>query len=306
MAFTLIQFTAFGQAEVANQNKLKNYEDSLKTLGFTVVNNENDLERKNANYHFIRTLVAALKIPGSYNYKFDSVKTVSLLYSPDNQFRIFSWNVMNEDGSFRYYGSIQMNTKNELKLYPLTDYTPFLPSPEDSVLTPQKWLGAQYYKIVKVGEEHPYYVLLGWKGNNVKSTKKVIEILSYKNSMPVFGAPVFANEKNKKRIVFEYSRQASMLLRYVPDKQLIVFDHLAPPDPKVKVDRSFYGPDLTYDGYQLKNGKWNLVQDLDMRNIPEDRDEGYVDPKKPQTGSATTVKKKPSSSLSTKNSVKKS
>jgi hypothetical protein len=307
LVLMLLKLNAFAQINTANnQIKFKNYEDSLKILGSTLVNNENDLERKNANYHFIRTLVAALKIPGSYNYKFDSVKTVSLLYSPDNQFRIFSWHVMNEDGSFRYFGSIQKNTPDKLELYGLTDYTSFLPTPEDSVLAPQKWFGAQYYKIIKAGNEKPYYVLLGWKGNTVKTTKKVIEVLSFKNSTPVFGLSVFANEKNKNRIVFEYSRQASMLLRYVPEKQLIVFDHLAPPDPKVKVDHSFYGPDLTYDGYQLKNGKWNLVQDLDLRNIPEDRDEGYTDPKKQQTGTATTVKKKPTSSLSTKSNVKKS
>lgn len=306
-ALVFLNLTAFAQTGISNQTKLKSYEDSLKTLGSTVVNNENDLERKNANYHFIRTLVAALKIPGSYDYKFDSVKTVSLLYSPDNLFRIFSWNVMNEDGSFRYYGSIQINTKGALKLFPLTDYTPFLPSPEDSVLTPQKWLGAQYYKIIKTGNEKPYYILLGWKGNTVKTTKKVIEVLSFKNSMPVFGLPVFeGSQKNRKRVVFEYSRQASMLLRYVPSRDLIVFDHLAPRDPKVKVDRSFYGPDLTYDGYQLKNGKWDFVQNLDMRNIPEDRDEGYTDPRKQPSTETSTLKKKPSSSFSTKSSGKKS
>ena len=97
-----------------------------------------------------------------------------------------------------------------------------------------------------------------------------------------------------------------MLLRYVQVRQLIVFDHLAPRDPKVKTDFSFYGPDLTYDGYQLKNGKWNFVQNLDMRNIPEDRDEGYTDPRKQQQDSILNSKKKPTSSFSTKNSGKKS
>ena len=299
---------AFAQQadQSANQIKLKNYEDSLKTLGSTFINNENDLERKNANYQFIRTLVAALKIPGSYNYNFDSVKTVSLLYAPDNQFRLFTWHVMNEDGSYRYFGSIQKNS-GTLKLYPLTDYSPFIKNPEDSTLTPQKWLGAQYYKIIKAGNENPYYILLGWKGNTVKTTKKVIEVLSFKNSMPVFGLPVFdGNQKTRKRIVFEYSRQASMLLRYVPDKQLIVFDHLAPPDPKVKADFSFYGPDLSYDGYQLKNGRWNFVQNLDMRNIPEDRDAGYTDPRKQRQDSVANIKKKPATSILIKNSHKKS
>lgn len=289
-----------------NQNQLKTYEDSLKTLGSTFINNENDLERKNANYKFIRTLVNALKVPGSYNYGFDSVKTVSLIYAPDKQFRIFTWHVMNEDGSYRYYGTIQLNT-GTLKMFPLTDYTPFIKSPEDSSYTSQKWFGAQYYKIIKEGKENPYYVLLGWKGNTVKTTKKVIEVLSFKNNAPVFGLPIFeGNQKTRKRVVFEYSRQASMLLRYVPEKQLIVFDHLSPRDPKFKADYSFYGPDLTYDGYQLKNGKWNFVQDLDMRNIPEERDENYVDPKKQIHDSIQNVNKRTNSSFSIKNKPKKS
>lgn len=214
------------------------------------------------------------------------------MYAPDNQFRIFTWNIMNEDGSYRYYGTIQLNSSSALKMFPLTDYTPFIKNPEDSSFTTQKWLGAQYYKIIKEGKENPYYVLLGWKGNTVKTTKKIIEVLSFKNDKPVFGLPIFeGNEKTRKRIVFEYSRQASMLLRYVPEKQLIVFDHLAPRDPKLKADFSFYGPDLTYDGYQLKNGKWNFVQNLDMRNIPEDRDEGYVDPRKQRQDSIENHKK---------------
>ncbi|MGI4899676.1 MAG: hypothetical protein ACRYFT_13995 [Janthinobacterium lividum] len=301
----LLNATAFAQN--ANQPKLKLYEDSLKTLGSTFVNNENDLERKNANYQFIKTFVSALKIPGSYNYHFDSVKTVSIIYAPDNQFRMFTWHVMNEDGSFRYYGTIQLNTNGALKMFPLTDYTPFIKNPEDSTFTAQKWLGAQYYKIVKTGTETPYYILLGWKGNTVKTTKKIIDVLSFNNNAPVFGLPVFeGNKKTRKRVVFEYSRQTSMLLRYVPTQQLIVFDHLAPRDAKVKTDFSFYGPDLTYDGYQLKNGKWNFVQDLDMRNIPEDRDEGYIDPKKQRQDSVTNNRKKPTSSFPAKSSYKKS
>ncbi len=305
----LISIAVFAQKpnESSNQTKLKNYEDSLKILGSTLINNENDLERKNANYQFILTLVNALKIPGSYSYSFDSVKTVSLLYSPDNKFRIFTWHLMHEDGSYRYYGTIQLNTGGALKMFPLTDYSPFIKNSTDSSFSAQKWLGAQYYKIIKSGNEKPYYILLGWKGNTVKTTKKVIEVLSFKDNAPVFGLDVFeGSSRAQKRVVFEYSRQASMLLRYVPEKQLIVFDHLAPPDAKVKTDFSLYGPDLTYDGYQLKNGKWNLVENLDMRNIPEDRDQGYTDPRKLLQDSVTNIKKKPVDSSAGKNNRKKS
>ena len=275
--------TTFAQHsdEVKNLKDLKTYQDSLKTLGKTFVNNPDEMERKNANYKFIKMLVAALKVPHSFNYPFDSLKSISIINAPDNRFRILSWHVMNQDGSYRYYGTIQINTGNNLLMYPLEDQTPFIKNPEDSVTDNHGWYGAQYYKIIRVAAAKPYYTLLGWKGSNVRSTKKVIEVLSFdKDNKPSLGMPVFdGDSKSCKRVVFEYTRQASMLLRFVPDQQLIVFDHLSPPDQKMKDHPETFGPDLSYDGFKLKNGRWVLVENLDMRNIPQTEDEGYVDPK---------------------------
>jgi len=261
--------------------QLQNYEDSLVSLGKQFINDDNEMERKNANYAFIKTLVSALKTPNSFLYTFDSVKSVSILNSPDNRFRIISWPVVNDDGSYRFYGTIQINTGGSLQMFPLNDYSPFLKNPEDSITDNRKWFGAEYYRIIPVYSPKLYYVLLGWKGNTVKSTKKVIEVLSFKDNKPVLGLPVFeGNGKTRKRVVFEYTRQASMLLRYVADQDLIVYDHLSPPDPKLKDQHDTYGPDLSYDGYKLKDGKWVHVENLDMRNIPDNHDADYIDPKK--------------------------
>lgn len=256
------------------------YEDSLAILGKRFINDTDDLTRKAANYKFIPTLVSALKISNSFNYGFDSLKSVSIINAPDNRFRIISWHIMNQDGSYRFYGTIQMNA-DKLVMYPLEDYSPLLKNPEDSVTDNHKWFGAQYYKIVRVNAATPYYVMLGWKGNTVRSNKKVIDILSFnREDKPVLGMGVFAgNGKARKRVVFEYTRQASMLLRYVPEQHLIVFDHLSPPDPKMKDRPDSFGPDLTYDGYQLKDGIWHYVDNLDMRNIPQPEDNTFVDPK---------------------------
>lgn len=271
-------------AQNANESsrikQLNTYQDSLANLGKIFINDQNDLERKNANYLFIKTLVSALKVPNSFLFKFDSVKTISILNSPDNKFRIFSWPIMNNDGSYRFYGAIQMNTGGALKLYPLEDYSPLFKNPQDSVTDNNKWYGAQYYKIIPVYGNNPHYVLLGWKGNTIKSTKKVIEVLSFKNDKVQLGSPIFTEKgKNRKRIIFEYTRQASMLLKYIPDQNLIVFDNLAPPDKKLKDQPETYGPDLSYNGYRLKNGKWEYVDNLDMRNVPDAQDESYIDPK---------------------------
>lgn len=267
--------------ESSNVKRLQAYEDTLIKLGKAFVNDTDEMNRINANYTFIKTLVTALKIPNSFLYPFDSLRSVRIVNSPDNRFRIISWPVTNDDGSYRFYGTIQLNTGGNLVMFPLGDDSPFIKSPEDTVTDNKKWYGAQYYTIIPVYTPKLYYVLLGWKGYTDKATKKVIEVLSFKNDKPVFGMPVFdGNGKTRSRVVFEYTRQTSMLLRYVPDQNLIVFDHLVPPDPKMKAEKDSYGPDLSYDGYRAKNGHWVFVDNLDMRNTPDTHDEQYTDPKK--------------------------
>jgi hypothetical protein len=274
----------FAQQPVVNENikQLKFYEDSLTSLGKKFINADDELERRNANYTFIKTLVTALKIKDSYNYQFDSVKSITITNSPDKRFRMLTWHITNNDGSFRFYGTLQLNTGGELKMYPLGDFSPYIKNPQDTVTDNTKWYGCQYYTIIPINALTPYYVLLGWKGNNDKSTKKVIDVLSFKDNKPAFGMPVF-DERGKMhdRIVFEYTRQVSMLLKYITTQNLIVFDHLAPPDPKLKSAPETYGPDMSYDGYRLRNGKWSYVENLDMRNVQDNQDNNYSDPKKP-------------------------
>jgi hypothetical protein len=262
--------------------KLEHYQDTLVDIGKHLINDGTEMERQNANAEFIRAFVKALKVPNSFNFKFDSLKVVHIINAPDNRFRIFTWYLQYDDGSYRYYGTVQMNTGDKLVMFPLEDYSPFMKNPEDSVTSNTKWYGAVYYKIVPVyAEKNPYYVLLGWKGNTVKSTKKVIDVITFRNDRPVFGHSVFdGNGKVRKRVVFEYTRQASMLLNYVPDEHLIVFDHLVPPDKKQKGQFDQYGPDLSYDGYRFKEGRWEYVENLDMRNKPDSHDADYIDPKK--------------------------
>ncbi|MFM6976720.1 MAG: hypothetical protein ACKOW2_07715 [Sphingobacteriaceae bacterium] len=272
--------------EASKPSLLNTYQDSLISLSKDIVNKQLEPERYNANYLFIKTLVSALKEPKSFHYGFDSLKSVSIQTSPDQKFRVFSWHIMNKDGSYRYYGSIQMNTPDgKLKLFPLVDSGPFIKNAADTTTSPNKWYGAQYYKIIPVAQpgEQSYYVLLGWKGNTVKSTKKVIEVLYFKDGQAYFGLPVFdANPDwtGKKRIIFEYGRDVSMLLNYQPAEQRIVFDHLAPINAEMKADFSKYGPDMTYDALQLFKGRWKYQQNLMLKNKPSEKDEQFNDPKK--------------------------
>lgn len=288
LMFVIISHQALAQHSGVSKSgvSLISLQDSLQRLSKIFINNESEPERYNANYTFIKTLVNALKTPRSFNFNFDSLKTISIQTAQDKRFRIFTWHIMNNDGSYRYYGTVQMNNPDgKLVMFPLVDYSPAIKNPADSVTTNDKWYGAQYYKIIPVtyNVRVPYYILLGWKGSTPKSTKKVIDVIYFKDNKAFFGMPVFDGDKekpNKKRIIFEYTRQVSMSLNFDPKANLIVFDHLAPPDPKLKGNFESYGPDMSYDGYKLTNGRWKLIEDIVMKNPPSENDDKFNDPKK--------------------------
>ncbi|WP_142604096.1 hypothetical protein [Solitalea koreensis] len=297
LVFIGFVLSTWAQTTQLNNKKFKVYEDSLKTFGFQTVNGENELVRRNATYSFIKTLVRALKLPGSFNYPFDSLKTISILKDPKNTFRIFSWPVAVGTNEYRFYGAIQMNNAEKLELYPLTDYSELIQKPGDTITDNKKWYGAQYYSIIPPIAANDPYVLLGWKGNNNKTTKRIIEALRFIDGKPVFGFPIFQNEAGefKHRIIFEYSRQASMMLKYVPSEKMIVFDHLIPPAENMQGKYEFYGPDLSYDGIQYNEGKWKFRSNLKLSNDESESDALYNDPKKlaqPSTIQRQPAKKK--------------
>jgi len=290
LSLTLYSLFSFAQhTETAKyRQQLLKYEDSLRTLSYKMINDSLEKDRYSSNYQFIKTFVDALKTPQSFNFGFDSLKTVSILTSGDRRFKIFTWHVMNDNGSYRYYGTIQMNNPDgKLKMFPLVDQSSLIKNPSDTVTSNDKWFGTQYYKIIPVtyNVRIPYYILLGWKGNTVKTTKKVIEVVYFKDDKVHFGMPVFDGNKekpNQKRIIFEYTRQVSMMLNYLPKEGMIVFDHLAPPDPKMTESLDMYGPDMSYDGFKLVNGRWRFIEDLELKNPSSTIDDSFNDPKKPK------------------------
>jgi hypothetical protein len=274
-----ITFCSAQSIDSAGLKHLHVLEDSLKNLGKKFGTGNEDVQRINANYTFIKTLVSALKTPGSYHYAFDSLKNISIINSPDDRFRLLTWHIADETGVYTFYGAIQLNSAS-LQLFPLQDYSTSLSNPEDSVTDNRKWFGAQYYKIIQPDAAAPFYTLLGWKGNTSQSTKKVIDVLSFKNGKPVLGMPIFAgNGKMRSRVVFEFIAQAAMTLKYLPESHTIVFDHLSPADPKTAANPETYGPDMTYCGYKFTQGKWQYTDNLDLRNMPDARDELLTNPK---------------------------
>lgn len=265
-----------------NTTVFDTYQDSLIRMSHEVFGSDNNKNRYEANTRMIRTLVNALKHPNSFAYGFDSLKDISVLKSPDKAFRIFSWQLPLEDGTYRYFGTIQMATADgKLKLYPLIDDTANF-TDINQIGSNKNWYGARYYEIVPIiaPSKPKMYALLGWKGNSSKTTKKVIEVLSFDNDAVIFGKNLFDGPKitGKNRLVFEYNKMNSMTLTMDKSTNMIVYDHLAPISPEMVGNFEYYASDLSFDALRITNGRLKLVENVELKNDPSDQDELYIDP----------------------------
>lgn len=243
---------------------LRMKEDSLQKLAKKMIVDSLIAGRMRSDSMFIRTLVRSLQTKNSFYYPFDSVQGISKLYAPDSTFRIFTWSLLIDDFYSRQRGAIQMRTNDgSLKLIPLRDYSEFTDKPLDSVRTKDNWIGAVYYNIVQNKHNGKnYYTLFGFDDNNVRSTRKWIEVLSFnERNEPLFGGPFFSFEKDSiKRPVqyrhfIEYKKEASTLVNFVDDEGMILVDHLI---SETDEDDKPYTriPDGDYEGFKWTNGKW--------------------------------------------------
>jgi hypothetical protein len=211
------------------------------------------------------SLIKTLSDESSFEYPFGQLKSLGKITSPDAKFRIYTWNCMLADGSYRYYGIIQVREKSSIKVKVLADNV------DADMFTsyhPHNWPGALYYKIIPFKNKKDLtYILLGWDGNNVSSNKKIIEVLSVGSEGIKFGEPLILwKNKRLNRVIFEYSKQAGMSIEYQEKEKRLVFDHLAPSSLKYTNQFEYYGPDFTHDALVLKNGIWELQENIDIRN----------------------------------------
>lgn len=250
-------------------------------LGYGMYNNPSEPERLEANFSFVKTLVTALNTPHSYGFGFEKLDMVSLLEAPDGKFRVFSWHLPLNDGSYLYYGAVQLHTDDgSLRLYPLLDKTYEIEQPDEAVLPHTDWYGAQYYRIVPFGTD---YILLGWKGHTPEVNQKVIEVMQLAEDGLVLGKKVFrhADTQGRARLIYRFSRQASMYLDYDASENRIVVDHLSPADERFRGQYQYYGPDMSHDAWLVGDGELLLDPDILFTNPPDAADSMFNDPQKP-------------------------
>jgi hypothetical protein len=298
----------------ADYKLLQQKEDSLKSLSEKIIQGINAQERFKADSLFTRIFVRSLSIKNSIQFPFDSLYSISKKYAPDSSFRIYTWQMMINDNVIRQHGAIQMKTKDgSLKLFPLIDKSDITVNMADTIADNFGWIGAVYYKIVQTKYQgKDYYTLLGYDENNIRSNKKIIEILHFENGKPIFGSRQFSVQSgfgyNNKmaRFIMEYKKQASPRLTFDEDLNMIIFEHLISESSQPNKKWTLIG-DGDYEGFKWTDGRWvyvnkvfNQVTPLGGEPVPMPlRDaSGNIDPLKlkdndPGKPAATPVKQAP-------------
>jgi hypothetical protein len=265
--------------KAADRKQLQVREDSLKAYADSMINARSAGKRFLSDSNFVRSFVRALKTPYSFDYPFDSVTSVSMLYPADSTFRIMTWQLKKDEYMYLQKGAIQMRTTDgSLRLFPLFDASMFTAKPIDSVRSRKNWIGAIYYKVIqKEWKGRKYYTLLGFDGFTVSSNRKWMEVLSFdpQSGEPVFGGPYFVvspdsakKSQVQNRFSIEYKKEASTTFNYSEDKDMVIFDHLISESDEPNRPETFI-PDGDFEGFQWKDGKWVQIKKV-FTEVPDE------------------------------------
>jgi len=204
-------------AAVFSQDKSRQL-DSLRLYSNTIASENPDFKKYEANEKLQVLLEKIFSSEKYFEFPFDSLKKIAALTAPDKKFKLLTWGIAKENGTYEYFGYIVFpdNQYGIKKYIKLNDKTVEVLYPETDITDHNKWFGAIYYDIIPCHYQgRKQYTLLGWKGNTNLTTKKVVEILTFRsNGTPVFGKRLFRKNNKATRHIFEFSARTSMLLRY--------------------------------------------------------------------------------------------
>lgn len=257
--------------------------DSLNKYGKEIIESSTDEQKAAANTKFKAILEEVLANNASFDADFSKVEKISVLKA--HQLKVYNWTLPHTDGTYTYFAFTQFKTADEKVIVTeLIDKSAELDKLETKTFTADTWFGALYYEIIhdkKIGED--YYTVLGWDGNNLMTNKKVIDVIVVDNKGNIkLGAPIFKMEKRtQRRVIFEYSKNASMSLKYHPKQQQIIFDFLVPSSSRAKGIYEYYGPALdTFDALTLNKNKWVYEKDVKIQLDKSSKDKNWNDPLK--------------------------
>jgi len=267
LVFVLISNSAFSNYDTTVFNPL------LKKMRFhsdTLRNSLNQQKRYDANDSFLVLLKEFINTEGSFQVNPDSINSVMFKRSPDKKIRVITWLIADNSGNYKSYGVIQqMKRKDEvIAIWLKEKLNTDIKEIENTDYNEGEWPGGLIYHIQEFKyKKKTRYLILTFHGMGTQTNRKTIDVMSLEDDGVVFGLPIFMRYKNDPdpnyRVVFTFSDQATMVLRYDTKVNLIVFDHLVPAAGMVRGVDEFLIPDGTYGAYApTRKGKWERIEDF--------------------------------------------
>lgn len=260
-----LPFVASAEDTVMRKAEMKIYGHFLKL-------NLRNSDQQNLKYNdsICAGMDELVKNAEAQKYSFDSLhKVMGILDAPDGAFRLYNWAFPRTDGTYQYFAYIVRTDKNDgIQVFKLKDISDSIADPKKTALSKKNWYGCLYYEVLhNTYSKKDIYTLLGWDGQDLFTNQKIVEILTFANNgEPQFGKNLFNGPFAKyKRVMLQFSEKSSMTLNYNKQKNMIVFDHLAPVNSQYTGHYEYYGADFSYDALLFVDGKWKYQPDIDIR-----------------------------------------
>lgn len=223
-------------------------------------------ERDSANQIFLNGLKEFLAEEDNFKKPLPQLTNMLRLESPDGRFAIYTWQRPNADRRYDRYGLVVGEFKGETKVIELKDQLAQISDLQFQRCAPNQWPGAIYYAIQPMPGEKYKYLLLGLALGEPLN-QKIIEIIKVgKRGKVSFGEKHFRVDewmdrtlnRPPRRLVLTYNAKYSATARWNDEVEMVIMDHLAPPEPKMKGLYQMYGPDFSYDALYWDDGWWHL------------------------------------------------
>ena len=259
--------------DTASMNAIIEMENALKQTALDIVQAPIEGWRRKATENFRDSFASILEFPESFDYPFDSLLTIQKITSPDEQLRLYTFNLILNNQDHHIYGFLQRKTKDGIEVIELKDTLQTLPREHlFAELYANEWIGCIYYGIKQFKRKGvTYYTILGYDGATIQSSKKWIDVLWFNSDgEAVFGSPLFKIDENdyepQFRFELEYANKANIVLRHETsnkkNRDMIIFSHVDAKTPEFKGIRGEYYPDGTYDFFLFEKKKWVWYKNL--------------------------------------------
>ncbi len=251
---------------LVNESFVK-WENDFIALGETLLKDTIASNRQKAAQDLKKGLQEMLTQKETFAYPFDSLQSVSILYPADSTFRILTWQLYEDINTYTYFGIIQTNSDSPV-VHVLKDQSGEIEELETDIVEADSWYGALYYNVKEFeGKEGKYYLLFGFDSYEFFNKRKLIDVLTFEEGQPIFGAPVFEpTEPNrpdltKSRLVLTYSAETTIRLNYDESLNVIIMPNLMPGSGPLKGQIAML-PDGSYKGYKLDGNRWAYVDKI--------------------------------------------